>query len=189
MKYYFEDFIGVFDDVMTTEECGILINHFEGHSSVTRQQHDRVSKIKKEDDTVFIDAISYRSVPFKGMITERLLSCYDLYAKEYAILPTLNEHAIDWCIKIQRTQVGGGYHVWHCEQDGLELSHRFLAWSIYLNDVEEGGETEWLYQHKRVKPKTGTVCIWPSGFTHTHRGNPPLSNEKYITTGWISFIK
>jgi hypothetical protein len=53
--------------------------------------------------------------------------------------------------------------------------------------VQEGGETEFLYQHMRVKPEQGTLVIWPAAFTHTHRGNPPLSNEKYIVTGWTEF--
>ena len=55
---------------------------------------------------------------------------------------------------------------------------------VYLNDVKEGGETEFQYQKLRVKPKRGTVLIWPGGFTHLHRGNPPLSGDKYIATGW-----
>ena len=54
-------------------------------------------------------------------------------------------------------------------------------------DRDEGGETEFLYQSMRVKPKQGTLLIWPAAFTHTHRGNPPLSNEKYIVTGWTEF--
>jgi hypothetical protein len=58
---------------------------------------------------------------------------------------------------------------------------------LYLNDVEDGGETEFLYQRMRVKPKQGTLLIWPAGFTHTHRGNPPLSNNKYVITGWSEF--
>ena len=58
---------------------------------------------------------------------------------------------------------------------------------IYLNDVEEGGETEFLYQSIRVAPKAGTLLIWPAGFTHTHRGNPPLSGDKYIATGWVQY--
>jgi len=61
------------------------------------------------------------------------------------------------------------------------------TWMVYLNDVEEGGETEFLYQHKRLKPEQGTLVIWPASFTHTHRGNPPLSNDKYIVTGWTEF--
>ena len=53
---------------------------------------------------------------------------------------------------------------------------------------DRGGETEFLYQHKRVSPKTGSLMICPSSFTHTHRGNPPLSGVKYIMNGWIEFI-
>jgi len=44
-----------------------------------------------------------------------------------------------------------------------------------------------LYQKRRVKPEQGTICIFPAGFTHVHRGNPPLSGDKYIATGWYEF--
>jgi len=37
----------------------------------------------------------------------------------------------------------------------------------------------------RVKPKKGRLILFPAGFTHTHRGNPPLDGEKYIITGWV----
>ena len=66
--------------------------------------------------------------------------------------------------------------------------NRIMAWMIYLNDVEDGGETEFLYQSMRVKPKQGTLVLWPAHFTHMHRGNPPLSGEKYIMTSWLEFI-
>ena len=55
------------------------------------------------------------------------------------------------------------------------------------HDVEEGGELEFLYQSLRVKPKRGDLVVWPAGFTHLHRGNPPLKGEKYIIKGWIDY--
>ena len=61
------------------------------------------------------------------------------------------------------------------------------AYILYLNDVPEGGETEFLYQRLRVSPKEGTLVIFPASYTHTHRGNPPLRGSKYIMTGWIEF--
>lgn len=60
---------------------------------------------------------------------------------------------------------------------------------VYLNDDYEGGETEFLYQKKRINPKRGRLIIWPSGFTHTHRGGLVLKGTKYIITGWFHLGK
>ncbi len=79
------------------------------------------------------------------------------------------------------------YHVWHNEDDTPQNMRRVATFILYLNDVEEGGETEFLYYPKRVKAKTGRFILWPAGFTHTHRGNPPISNTKYIVTGWVEY--
>ena len=65
------------------------------------------------------------------------------------------------------------------------MCRRVLAWMTYLKVPEEGGETEFLYQSKRIEPIVGRTLIWPAYFTHLHRGNPPLKGEKYYITGWF----
>ena len=45
--------------------------------------------------------------------------------------------------------------------------------------------TEGYHVWHRIKPKTGRIVIWPAGFPYVHRGNPPLSGEKYILTSWM----
>ncbi len=85
----------------------------------------------------------------------------------------------------------GGYPHWHSEQfpqnGHNEALHRVVLYMFYLNDVEEGGETEFYYQNRLLKPKKGTMVIAPAGFTHSHRGNMPLSGDKYIATSWVMF--
>ena len=56
---------------------------------------------------------------------------------------------------------------------------------MYFNDINDSGETEFLYQKQKIKPKAGRVVIFPGSFTHLHRGNPPYQT-KYIATGWIA---
>ena len=75
----------------------------------------------------------------------------------------------------------------HPKNTDCENLHRVLFFILYLNTVERGGETEFFYQKKCVYPKAGSVVIAPGGFTHTHRGNMPLSHDKYILTSWILF--
>lgn len=95
-------------------------------------------------------------------------------------------------INAQHYEAGkGGYPYWHSEvypQTGHnEALHRVLLFMFYLNDVEEGGTTEFYYQGRTVAPKTGRMVIAPAYFTHTHRGNTPVSNDKYILTSWVLF--
>ena len=90
-------------------------------------------------------------------------------------------------MKLQKTCPGEGYHNWHTEHDRIGSRNRLMAFMVYLNDVEEGGETEFLYQKCRFKPKRNTLLIWPANYTHVHRGNPPLSNDKFILTGWVEY--
>ena len=77
-----------------------------------------------------------------------------------------------------------GYHGWHSETNNIACASRTLVWSVYFNDVEEGGETEFLYQNRRELPRQGDVLIFPAGYTHTHRGNPPIGGDKYLITSW-----
>jgi len=95
-------------------------------------------------------------------------------------------------INLQRYAANeGGYPYWHCEtypkDASCETLHRVLLWTIYLNDGFEAGETEFLYQQRKVKPRTGSLLLAPTAFTHTHRGNRPLGGDKLIATSWLLF--
>ena len=35
-----------------------------------------------------------------------------------------------------------------------------------------------------IKPKQGSLTIFPCAFTHTHRGNPQIGATKYLATTW-----
>lgn len=95
-------------------------------------------------------------------------------------------------INVQKYLAGsGGYPYWHCEHypkaGSVDPLHRVLLYTIYLNDGFGAGETEFLYQQRKIAPRTGDLLIAPAFFTHTHRGNRPEGRDKYIATSWILF--
>lgn len=90
---------------------------------------------------------------------------------------------------IQLYYPGEYYSVWHTENTGISpFNKRHLVFMTYLNTVDSGGETEFLYQNCKIKPVKGKTLIWPAYFTHTHRGSPSINEKKYITTGWLEFV-
>ncbi len=195
LKYKFQDFIGVYDNVFTSKECEDAIKLFEEYHrcGYTYSRSMQGLDTHYQDDTS-MDVLPSIDLDWDPKFIESFHSrfydyIYPLYNNQYPILQQLPIHRSRH-VKIQRTEPTQGYHVWHCEHDSSPIGcNRLLSWILYLNDVEEGGETEFLYQSLRFKPKTGTFILFPAHFTHTHRGNPPLSGSKYISTGWIEFME
>jgi len=91
-------------------------------------------------------------------------------------------------IKIQHYKPSEAFFTWHSERANAKDS-RYLVFMTYLNDVEDGGETEFYYQELKIKPKKGLTLIWPADWTHTHRGVPSNTQEKYIITGWLNLLE
>lgn len=192
LKYDFKKFIGIYENAFTPKECEDTIKLFENYHKVgyTYSRHENILKNKDDVAVNISPSIELDWDPgFINSFHKRFYEyIYPLYNIQYPVLQSLRKHKSKH-IKIQKTSPTQGYHVWHCEHDAIEDSRdRLLSWILYLNDVEEGGETEFLYQSLRFKPKAGTFVLFPAHFTHTHRGNPPLSGVKYIATGWIEFL-
>jgi hypothetical protein len=186
------NFIEVYNDVFDDEYCRNAINfmdYSEEHGFCSDRQADGADPTEIQDNAVFIPNARLENGPYDlaSICNKNLWGvAYAQYAKKYGILKRLGPHN-SFTMKLQKTRPGEGYHVWHAESMVRTDCHRVLTWSIYLNDNFDAGETEFLYQQYRYKPKQGDVVIFPAAFTHTHRGNPPINGTKYIITGWIEF--
>ena len=186
-----KDFIGIYDNYITEEECNKAIKLYEDqnkfNNTINRIGFEQASILQKQDQQYFAGAtnIDVWWTSLKSMILN-----FDQAWKHYSKNVGADEaYGVPFhytSLKIQKTLPTEGYHVWHVEHGkGFENEPRAFVFSVYLNDVEEGGETEFLHFSKRVQPKTGRIVIWPAGFPYLHRGNPPLKGEKYILTSWI----
>ena len=188
------NFIGVYDNYITPQECNKAIKLYEDEdkfkNTINRISGEQASILQKQDQQFF--AAPFNLDVWWEQLKPMMLN-FDLAWKHYLKnTGAANAYGGDdqsfrfTCLKIQKTLPTEGYHVWHVEHNkGFEDSHRAFVFSVYLNDIEDGGETEFLHFSKRVKPKTGRIVIWPAGFPYVHRGNPPLSGEKYIITSWM----
>jgi len=195
-KHSIKDFIGVYDGYIPDQACDEAIELFKKYQEFnkvfTRFTSENITQDFKNDKQLFCTPEILTDEEFNVNKLKFLMSNFDIalrhYYTETNIKKYVGENIFTDYVKIQKTLPSQGYHVWHIEHScSREQIKRVLVYSIYLNDVEEGGETEFLYQSQRVKPVKGRIAIWPAGFPYAHRGNPPLSGEKYILTSWISY--
>ncbi|MBI2381154.1 MAG: 2OG-Fe(II) oxygenase [Gammaproteobacteria bacterium] len=221
-----KDFIGVYDDALSAEQCSTLIARFNTSDKVVRGHTGHGVDIAKKDS---YDIMLNKHAEWQDaaqLIATTTLNYLREYMREYSFLlmgalsatvvhpktgqpvvldpenfaecgePHLTElvQTMYRCgsLNMQKYLAGtGGYHHWHSEtypqNASCETLHRVLLFQYYLNDVAEGGETDFYYQERKITPKAGRLIIAPAGFTHTHKGCVPRSGDKYVITSWILF--
>jgi len=195
-KSSIKDFIGVYDGYIPDEACDQAIELFKKYQEFnkifSRFTSEGITQDKKNDEQLFCSPDILTEEEFNVNKLKLLMINFDMALRHYYTETNVKKYTADDIItdyvKIQKTIPGQGYHVWHIEHNPpKDMVKRVLAYTIYLNTVDEGGETEFLYHSQRVKPVKGRIAIWPAGFPYVHRGNPPLNGEKYIATSWIIY--
>jgi len=190
IKTTYKDFIGIYENIIPKEECNLIIQEFEDELKNGTDQ-DGMNQFSHQElgrNTFSIFSKEDRIPNVAKKINEILNVCIEQYSSQYFTVKQLKASSKE--VKLQKVPFRGGYHVWHCEQGCLKDSSRVLVWMVYLNDIPDGeGETEFIFQGLRIKPTVGTVVFFPASFTHTHRGNPVYTKEKYIATGWYTLTE
>tara|TARA_X000001388_G_C2228567_1_gene122155 strand:+ start:992 stop:1555 length:564 start_codon:yes stop_codon:yes gene_type:complete len=143
---------------------------------------NKINKKWKASTDVGVD-----SNDFKGCLYEYrkiLQKCLKDYFKQYSFCKNVGDLHICEDYNIQCYEKGEGFYKWHFERTRLTMQ-RYLVFMTYLNTVKNGG-TEFYYQKLKVDAVKGLTLIWPSDWTHTHKGVISKKQKKYILTGWVS---
>ena len=187
------DFIGVYDNYILPEDCDRAIELYEQqnkfNNTLDRLTNENAFVSVKKDKQYFA---APKNIDVWWEELKPMIYNFDIawqhYIKNTGALETYDHGPFNYTdLKIQKTLPTEGYHIWHVEYGRSPWNKsRAFAFTIYLNDVNKGGETEFLHFSKRVEPKKGRIVIWPAAFPYLHRGNPPLSGEKYILTSWMN---
>jgi hypothetical protein len=116
---------------------------------------------------------------------------YEVLNEYKKLFPQLDKLIGRWTItegaNIQKYLPNEGYFAVHCENLTIASSSRMLVFSTFLNNVDDGGETEFPDEQLRVKAEAGLTIFFPPAWTHPHRGIVSPTQTKYIITGWYSF--
>ena len=182
----FEDLILVIPDALELKTCSEIIGKFEQDDRkkpgiTTHGEHQEIKKsidlaISPLEEWASIDEILYKST------TESLEKYSDHVEFDGRVYWSANLQ--DNGYNVKRYSPNDFFH-WHTDRYGDSGWSRAVAYIWYLNDVKEGGETEFAFGLK-IKPKAGQLILFPACWTFPHRGLPPTNGNKYIITTFMS---
>ena len=201
MKEEYKEFVGIYDESVPVELCNEFVKNYEEAKKnstiidITKEnpygQNVGEKRVKdfplmRKDEPVFVAPL-YSTIYPRPPVEDYfnfLGECFGSYMKKYFI--EFNGPIYNNVFKIHKVRKSEGYHSWHYEKASPTTIDRLMAYMTYLEAPKKGGETEFLHQSLRIEPIVGRTLIWPAGFTHMHRGNPPLVGEKMYITGWFN---
>jgi hypothetical protein len=157
----------------------------EGHVIRGRGEKELQDTIKASTDLIIP---SEGESPWSDVFPVLNNAVNDALDEIVAMVPALQVWPLWWTgYKIQHYKKNEGYFKWHFDAIGPGTWQRQLAMVIYLNTIEEGGETAFQRQDAKVKPIAGDAVIFPTFWTHAHCGEVPKSEDKYIISSFVSF--
>jgi len=170
----------IFQDKISEKICDKLKNFYKNNINRHIKDKNTLGKLSTEIILTSKDEIYFE-------YDNHLGECLKKYLKKYERANCVKDFSISDQIKIQHYKINEGFFNWHHENDGFYPDiKRHLVFMTYLNNVDDGG-TEFLYQNMITKAIKGNTVIWPSQWTHTHKGQISKVKEKYIITGWFTF--
>ena len=184
MNYY----ISIFDNVLDSSMCINIIERFEksDHKKRGVVGSGLDTKIKKTFDLHLSSYEEWKDVD--TLLFKKINEYLKIYKTKFNIGDEnyFPKKIKDTGYQIQKYNKNDGFYLWHTD-DTYGYSRyqgtRVLAFIFYLNTIEEGGETNLKFE--KVKPIEGRLLFFPALWTFPHKGEVPITDDKYIITGWI----
>jgi hypothetical protein len=179
------DLIQIYENVVDPSICQFLVDFFEKST----EKHEIIDKDKKPSFTQ-LNLTENREVNeevnnIHNFFIQKTILYRDKYYEfiDKRVFPP--QHAFEQ-YRIKRYNTGGE-EMFDTHVDVMDhaSSRRFLCFLWYLNDVEEGGNT--VFKDLIIKPKVGTLLVFPPLWMYPHRGESPISNTKYIMSTYLHY--
>ena len=177
-------------ELLSKELCQTIIANYERDTRrhpgyIIRGQGE---KELQDEIKVSTDLVISQDGAWAAAFNELNQAVNDALQQITAQVPSLQIWPLWWTgYKIQYYKKNEGHFKWHFDAIGPGTWERQLAMVIYLNSVEDGGETCFHRQNLEVKPIAGDALMFPTFWTHAHCGQIPRSEDKYIISSFVSF--
>jgi prolyl 4-hydroxylase len=158
--------------------------HIPGYSYNCFQEKNIINKEFKDSIDLNIETDMFGNNEVFNYI-QQLSNIITAYEIKYPMAKNNSPYALIDFFNMQYYPPGAGFKAWHHERF-KSSRNRVFVFMTYLNDVPDGG-TEFYHQQITSPAKKGLTIMWPSEWTHTHRGQVSKKHNKYIVTGWFKY--
>lgn len=174
-----DDFIKVYDGVLSAHTCELLSLTFE-MSRHTKSVHNKIINFTELN----LNEQHPSLIPSLVSSTREVIKMYQNDVEETKYFP-LNTLALEeFRIKCYKKNTDEQFKK-HVDVGDHNSSRRYLAFLYYLNTITNGGSTS--FEGFNVRPKRGSVLVFPPTWMYPHSGHRTLSDNKFIMSTYLHY--
>jgi prolyl 4-hydroxylase len=180
-------YVRYYDGALPVDFCAQMVDAFEKSKNL-QIPHGRGHQAGLDNSAwVEMNVTRFADKAFLGFFHAQIDKYLAEYNKQLPLtIAVPNSITID-DIRIKRYRAGTDENFEPHFDAYQQKSARYLVFLWYLNDVADGGETEFVDLGIKVAPRTGRLLVFPPYWMYQHAGRPPLSNDKYIVSTYLMF--
>ena len=176
-----------YDDALPPEFCRQMLDSFNQLARFHTRNGRGVRPGLDGSAWTELDITPLSDQAFQGFFYHQIDTYLARYNAEMGLSIAVPQTPVFAEIRMKR-YVAGGDEGFQPHFDSInEVADRYLVFLWYLNDVAEGGETQFVDLGIKVQAKAGRLLVFPPYWMFQHAGLPPRSNDKYIVSTYMRF--
>lgn len=173
-------YIRSYENALPADFCDRVLQYFEAASDQQQRNGYSVRSGLSESSWLERDLSGIKEFNFRNIVLNCVRHYKAVYEKDCGIRPALPEPPTLAPLIVKRYDPGGTDRFQpHFDAIG-PVANRYLVFLWYLNDVQQGGETEFVDLGIKSPAIKGKLLMFPPYWMYRHAGLPPVSNPKYI---------
>ena len=184
------DYIKVYDDICDKETCNQIVELFESQE----EHHSYIDRLKRPTFTEMNISQRYAArdaawVGFQKQVQSMFVEAVSKYMDELDIGPDFPAKYAFEEFRIKRyRQRSDDEFADHVDVGDYNSARRFLVCFLYLNDVEDGGTTDFPKINHTITPKCASILMFPPNWMYRHAGRPVIKGTKYILGSYLHYM-
>lgn len=181
------DYVRWYDGALPLTFCDRLVDAFRQSSAMHIEREREWRPGLDASAWTELDLTPLADAAFKDFFRAHIAEYLARYNSDLGLRIAIPASPLMAELRLKRYQPHAGQQ-FQLHFDSINaVANRYLVFLWYLNDVAEGGETEFPDQNIKVSPRAGRLLMFPPYWMYQHAGLPPLSNEKFILSTYLLF--
>ena len=168
-----QDYITVYDDVITPKKCDDYIKFFEDNINYSFKEKKEWRSFQELSLNKFTD------------LTKEIDNLFIPYVKKYQKDNNISDLIWPYSYQLEESRFkkylpnSNDRFDFHADATMPNTMSRFLSMFIYLTD-NESGHTSFPTRDIKIQPKKGRLLMFPPNFCYPHIGEKVIDKPKYI---------